>query len=133
MHFVRYTVALDYLVRAIKCMIRNGGIMTRDAISAAENIPENYLVKLLKHVSQTGIVRSRKGFNGGYEVVNRDVTVGDIWATMPLALDDRELRTNTKYGMAGLIANADKAVAELFTTKIVDLPDDHQAPTDPAL
>ncbi len=62
----------DYAVRAVVELARrpqNDVPLTATAIAAEQNIPEKYLVHILLQLKRAGIVRSIRGAQGGYLLV----------------------------------------------------------------
>lgn len=58
----------DYALHAMIYVAAVNGAhpSTIDEISGSENIPREYLAKVLKHLVQAGLLRSVKGIYGGY-------------------------------------------------------------------
>ena len=62
----------DYAVRAVVELARraqNDTPLTATAIATEQNIPEKYLVHILLQLKRAGIVRSIRGAQGGYLLV----------------------------------------------------------------
>ena len=68
-------------------------------ISQTQNIPESYLAKIFQILSKTGLVRSHRGFKGGYSLARRpeEITIKDIIEGVegPIALNRCSLEENT--------------------------------------
>jgi Rrf2 family protein len=72
----------DYAIRAILIMIKNQDkeIMDANTISELGNIPIRFLLKLLRKLIQSGIIKSYRGVNGGYALVKapKDINLRTI-------------------------------------------------------
>lgn len=67
---MRITQEGDYALRVVLDLYRysNGGRVEAKVISAKENIPLRFLLKLLRKLSAAGIIRSYRGTGGGYAI-----------------------------------------------------------------
>ena len=67
---MRITQEDDYALRVVLGLYRygNGGRVEAKVISARENIPLRFLLKLLRKLSTAGIIRSYRGTGGGYAI-----------------------------------------------------------------
>ena len=87
----------DYAVRAI-CAIaaRQGKIVTADELVDELNIPRPFLRKILQSLSKRGVIRSCRGFGGGFTLVsNLDrLTLADIIEAFqgPLSINECALK-----------------------------------------
>jgi Rrf2 family protein len=74
-------------------------------ISESENIPREYLAKILKELSQKGFLRSYKGVNGGYKLAKpRDqISYLDILVAMqgPFAISSCNMEDREASGCRG--------------------------------
>jgi len=72
----------DYALRAVRFCARlsENRYASIHLISRAENIPPEYLAKILNSLVRGGILVSHRGINGGYELAHKpaDVTFLDI-------------------------------------------------------
>jgi Rrf2 family protein len=80
---VKLSIKTDYACRAIELMARHYGdeqIMHIQAMAAAQGIPENYLVQILTALRSAGLVRSKRGKEGGYCLARPpgEITFGDV-------------------------------------------------------
>lgn len=66
---MRFGVAVDYSLKALLMLAERYPAVTplrAETIAAAQNIPENYLRRLLIELKRGGLVLSQKGPSGGY-------------------------------------------------------------------
>ena len=68
----------DYALRAIKHMsnLPKGKLGSINSVSEAENIPREFLAKILKDLTRSGILVSYQGVTGGYRLAKpaREIT-----------------------------------------------------------
>lgn len=64
------TLETDYAIRIVDCLARSGGKMDASAISSATDVPQRFSLKILRKLVHRGIVKSYKGAQGGYELVD---------------------------------------------------------------
>lgn len=71
------TLETDYAIRIVDCLARNGGKTDASAISSATDVPQRFALKILRKLVHRGIVKSYKGAQGGYELVDkpREITL----------------------------------------------------------
>ena len=71
---------LDYAVRALVALAHAERAMTAEQISAAEGIPRPYLLALLRELTTAGLLLSRRGRRGGFQLAREpaDLTVADV-------------------------------------------------------
>lgn len=72
----------DYALRAMICLSLNhqkGAIQIKE-ISAKEKIPQKFLENILLTLRKAGILNSRMGLKGGYELARSPdlITIGDV-------------------------------------------------------
>lgn len=84
---MKLSVKSDYAVRAVLSLARRfgGNEVTRIETVATENgIPPNYLVQILIELKSSGIVRSVRGKEGGYQLARppAKITFGDVLKTI---------------------------------------------------
>ena len=65
---MRITQEADYALRIVYQLARGGGVMDAKAIADSVNVPERFTVKILRKLVLSGIIRSYKGAQGGYEL-----------------------------------------------------------------
>jgi Rrf2 family iron-sulfur cluster assembly transcriptional regulator len=58
----------DYALRALARLALSGEFLPVSALSEAENIPEDFLRKIMQTLHRAGIVESRQGPFGGYRL-----------------------------------------------------------------
>lgn len=109
---VRVTAKVDYAVRAAIHLARAAEagepVVKGDRIGTAQSIPVNFLENILAELRQSGIVRSRRGSEGGYWLARpaAEVSVADIIRAVegPLATVRGERAEDLEYpeGVEGL-------------------------------
>jgi Rrf2 family iron-sulfur cluster assembly transcriptional regulator len=67
---MQVTRAVDYGLRALALMARQppGARLFLHDLAQEADLPRNYLVKILKSLAATGIVRSHRGIKGGFSL-----------------------------------------------------------------
>lgn len=66
----------EYALRASACMGKHAGTpLSADALAEQTKVPRRYLTRVLQDLCSAGIVRSRPGPGGGYELV---VSIGEL-------------------------------------------------------
>jgi Rrf2 family protein len=71
MAFLQVSRRVDYALRAVIHLaseVRSGRVCTITEIAEREQIPRTFLEKIFQQLIRTGVVRSRRGPNGGYEL-----------------------------------------------------------------
>jgi Rrf2 family protein len=57
----------EYALRAIVCLANQGGVPRTTAfLSESTKAPAGYLAKVMKNLCRAGLVKSRRGLNGGF-------------------------------------------------------------------
>jgi Rrf2 family protein len=87
---LRVSAKVDYAVRAAVELARADGRRLRgEEIAAAQGIPFSFLENILVEMRHAGLVRSRRGAEGGYWLARapEDISVADIFRAVegPLA------------------------------------------------
>jgi Rrf2 family iron-sulfur cluster assembly transcriptional regulator len=86
MTVMRLTQASVYAIHALVYMARRRqtGSMPSHEIARAQRIPEKFLLKLLKSLAQTGVLRSVRGPGGGYRLARTpaDISLFEILEAM---------------------------------------------------
>jgi Rrf2 family protein len=88
---VRITAKADYAVRAAVelAAATDGRPVKGEHIAKAQGIPQNFLENILTELRRAGIVRTRRGADGGYQLARPadEVTVADVMRAVegPLA------------------------------------------------
>ncbi|MGW9114604.1 RrF2 family transcriptional regulator [Microbacterium sp. NPDC055683] len=77
---MRISARAEYAVRAAVFLARAPGRLSSPRIAADEDIPAKFLEGILTSLVRAGIVASRRGANGGYELARPAdaVTVADV-------------------------------------------------------
>ena len=79
---MRVSAKADYAVRAAVelAVVPNGTLIKAQQIATSQDIPVNYLENILAELRHAGIVRSRRGAEGGFGLARAadEVTVADI-------------------------------------------------------
>ncbi len=72
----------DYALRAVRhiATLQKGKLGSINSVSEAENIPREFLAKILKDLTRSGILVSYQGVTGGYRLSRqpKDVTFLDV-------------------------------------------------------
>ena len=72
----------DYALRAVRHIssLPKGTLGSSNSVSAAEGIPREFLAKILKDLTRSGILVSYQGVTGGYRMsrLPKDVTFLDV-------------------------------------------------------
>jgi Rrf2 family protein len=71
-----------YGLRAVVAIAENGEMSAHD-IAVAEDLPEDYLEKILQTLARSGILISEKGVSGGYTLPRQEcVTALDVFTAL---------------------------------------------------
>jgi Rrf2 family protein len=100
---VRISAKADYAVRAAIELARvDGGVVKGDVIATAQKIPVHFLENILGELRHAGMVRSRRGAEGGYwlDKPADEISVADIIRAVegPLATIRGEPPEELDYG-----------------------------------
>lgn len=78
------TLEADYAVRIVDCLARNKVRMDAKSLSAATGVTLRFALKILRKLVATGIVRSYKGTQGGYELAKeaKEISLGEVVETV---------------------------------------------------
>ena len=71
----------EYALRAVTCMAsRMGEPTSAEELAAATHVPRRYLHRVLQDLAAAGLVRSRSGPGGGYDVAKEptEIAILDI-------------------------------------------------------
>jgi Rrf2 family protein len=70
----------EYALRAMVFIASNPSVPTRREIAAATQIPEAYLVKVLRLLERAELIRTKRGPGGGYSLFSdvNTITVFDV-------------------------------------------------------
>lgn len=80
---MKFGVGIDYCLKALIMLAErypSGQPQRVEEVAAAQNIPENYLRRLLIELKRGGLVTSQKGPNGGYLLARHPsrITMADV-------------------------------------------------------
>ena len=93
---MRITAKADYAVRAaaeLAAAQGQGGPVKGEQLARSQSILKNFLENILTELRRAGIVRTRRGADGGYQLARpaAEITVADVLRAVegPLAAGDR--------------------------------------------
>src|SRR6478752_5611479 len=80
---MRITAKADYAVRAAAelAAAENQGVPVKgEQLARSQSIPKNFLENILTELRRAGIVRTRRGAEGGYQLARpaAEITVADV-------------------------------------------------------
>jgi Rrf2 family protein len=80
---MRITAKADYAVRAaaeLAAAEGRGGPVKGEELARSQSIPKNFLENILTELRRAGIVRTRRGAEGGYQLARpaAEITVADV-------------------------------------------------------
>ncbi len=79
---MRISRKAEYALRALTAMARKGAAATSqiEELAAAERIPVKFLEQILLTLKRAGLLRSRRGVGGGYQLERppQGISVGEI-------------------------------------------------------
>ncbi len=81
--YMKLSTKTDYACRAIVVLAMhhpNTRPLRIDEVAVKESIPPTYLVQILIELKSKGLIQSRRGRDGGYNLAKspREITVGDV-------------------------------------------------------
>src|SRR6476620_2908256 len=104
---MRITAKADYAVRAAAELARaedEGALVKGEQLARSQGIPQNFLENILTELRRAGIVQTRRGADGGYQLARpaTDITVADILRAVegPLAAVQGVRPDQLEYGGA---------------------------------
>lgn len=65
---MKLTMETDYAIRILYCLAKEGKKLDAKTISDQMGVTLRFSLKILRKLVQSGLVRSYKGVNGGYEL-----------------------------------------------------------------
>jgi Rrf2 family protein len=82
-HPVRITAKADYAVRAaveLAAVEKTGKPVKGEYLARVQGIPQNFLENILTELRRAGIVRTRRGAEGGYQLARpaAEISVADV-------------------------------------------------------
>ncbi len=106
----------EYALRAVACLAgRAGEPMSADRLAEITKVPRRYLTRVLQDLAAAGLVRSRPGPGGGYELSRSSdqLTILDVVNTVePIErIVECPLGLKTHTALCPLHAELDKAYA----------------------
>ena len=80
---MRITAKADYAVRAaaeLAAAADDGVLVKGEQLARSQSIPQNFLENILTELRRAGIVRTRRGADGGYQLARpaEEITVADV-------------------------------------------------------
>ena len=104
---MRITAKADYAVRAaveLAAAQPDGVPVKGEHLAKSQDIPQNFLENILTELRRAGIVRTRRGAEGGYQLARpaREITVADVLRAVegPLAAVQGVQPQDLEYGGA---------------------------------
>jgi Rrf2 family protein len=100
---MRITAKADYAVRAAAelAAAEGGELVKGEQLAQRQAIPQNFLENILTELRRAGIVRSRRGAEGGYQLARpaAEITVADVLRAVegPLAAVQGNRPESLKY------------------------------------
>ena len=87
---MRITHEADYAVRIIHALAKDGGIVPARVLSERSGVTIQFCLKILRKLSQSGIVTANKGVTGGYRLKRpvAELSLGEVIESIdgPLAI-----------------------------------------------
>ncbi|MEO1615555.1 MAG: Rrf2 family transcriptional regulator [Planctomycetota bacterium] len=107
----------EYALRAVACMgSREGAPISADKLAEQTKVPRRYLTRVLQDLAASGLVTSRPGPGGGYELTKptSDVSILDVINIVaPIArITSCPLGLTSHTDLCPLHAELDKAYAK---------------------
>lgn len=77
---MKIKASVDYGIRTVLYLAIKGGVCSSREISEEMTIPRDYLIQLALHLRRAGLIYTRPGKNGGYELAKSPakISIGDI-------------------------------------------------------
>jgi Rrf2 family protein len=104
---VRITARADYAVRAaveLAAAEKTGKPVKGEYLATAQGIPQNFLENILTELRRAGLIRTRRGADGGYQLARpaAEITVADVLRAVegPLAAVQGVRPNELAYGGA---------------------------------
>ena len=74
------TLETDYAIRIVDRLINTDGRLDAKTLSERTDVPQRFALKILRKLTEGGIVKSYKGAGGGYEIALNpsDISLYDI-------------------------------------------------------
>lgn len=110
------SLTAEYALRAVVCLgSPTGGVLSADVLAEQTKVPRRYLTRVLQDLAAAGLVRSRPGPGGGYELAKPPGKLSILDVVMTVDPIERivkcplGLKSHTK--LCPLHAELDKAYA----------------------
>jgi Rrf2 family protein len=106
----------EYALRAVACMAsQSGTAISADQLAVQTQVPRRYLTRVLQDLASAGLVQSKPGPGGGYELVKRtsELTILNVVNTVsPMErIRSCPLGLKSHTALCPLHAELDKAYA----------------------
>ncbi len=117
---MKFGVGVDYSLKALLFLAARfeaGRPLTVEEIAASEDLPEDYLRRLLIELKRGGIVVSQKGPSGGYALARHPskITMADV-----VSIIERDspgvVKASPRRAEAGAVPEVWRRVSEAVTT-----------------
>ena len=108
----------EYALRVVVLLYRNKGRrLASSEISQRTKITMAYIPKVLKPLINAGLVTSRRGANGGYQLSNsrKRISVLDILTTVGGTKDDQSERARVSSNFRSLCQKLDQIDAQVLS------------------
>ena len=122
----------EYALRAVACMgSQPGNAISADELAEQTKVPRRYLTRVLQDLAAVGLVRSRPGPGGGYELTKptHKVTILDVVNTVapierirtcPLGLKSHKKLCPLHAELDSAYAATEKAFAKVTIKDLVE-------------
>jgi len=121
----------EYALRAVACMCGSGGVaVSADTLAEQTKVPRRYLKRVLQDLCVAGLVQSRPGPGGGYELIAspKQLTILDVINTVepierikkcPLGLTSHTKLCPLHSALDDAYAAAEKAFAGVTIQELI--------------
>lgn len=77
---MQLTQATDYAFRAVQHLTAAGAVVQAQSIAEQEEIPLRFLLKIMRSLARSGIIKSYRGVEGGYALARlpEQITMLDV-------------------------------------------------------
>lgn len=110
------SLTAEYALRAVACLgAKDAAPQSADVIAQRTKVPRRYLNRVLQDLASAGLVRSRPGPGGGYELIRAtsEITILDVINTVDpiVRIHECPLQLRSHTTLCPLHAELDKAYA----------------------
>lgn len=116
---MRITNAASYAITSLARIAAapSGQFISNSTICSGNEMPERFVLQILRHLVNAGILTSTRGVRGGYRLAKlaKDVTLLDVVEAV-----DRPIRTNPKLPSEGLSKASAKLLDGTMSSIAVD-------------